>query len=107
MKRGRILVHATPEALISTVEGKVCAWTIPAQELPHVRERFLVSGTLRRSDGVRIRVVSETPPDSRAEAVRPTLEEAYLHAVEGSDEGQPVNGADEKEDRRCHARWVG
>jgi ABC-2 type transport system ATP-binding protein len=107
MKGGRILVHATPEALISTVEGKVYAWTIPAHELPHIRERFLVSGTLRRSDGVRVRVVSETPPDSRAEAVRPTLEEAYLYAVEGSDEGQPMNGADEKEDRRCHARWVG
>jgi ABC-type multidrug transport system ATPase subunit len=99
MKGGRILVHATPEALISTVEGKVYAWTIPAHELPHIRERFLVSGTLRRSDGVRVRVVSERPPDSRAEAVRPTLEEAYLYAVEGSDEGQPMNGADEKEDR--------
>jgi ABC-2 type transport system ATP-binding protein len=99
MKGGRILVHATPEALISTVEGKVYAWTIPAHELPHIRERFLVSGTLRRSDGVRVRVVSETPPDSRAEAVRPTLEEAYLYAVEGSDEGQPMNGAVEKEDR--------
>ena len=99
MKGGRILVHATPEALISTVEGKVYAWTIPAHELPHIRERFLVSGTLRRSDGVRVRVVSETPPDSRAEAVRPTLEEAYLYAVEGSDEGQSMNGADEKEDR--------
>ena len=83
MKGGRILVHATPEALISTVEGKVYAWTIPAHEFPHIRERFLVSGTLRRSDGVRVRVVSETPPDSRAEAVRPTLEEAYLYAVEG------------------------
>ena len=62
---------------------------------------------LRRSDGVRVRVVWETPPDSRAEAVRPTLEEAYLYAVEGFDEGQPMNGADEKEDRLCHARWVG
>ena len=98
MKGGRILVHATPEALISTVEGKVHAWTILAHELPNIRERFLVSGTLRRSDGVRVRVVSETPPDSRAEAVRPTLEEAYLYAVEGFDEGQPMNGADEKED---------
>jgi ABC-2 type transport system ATP-binding protein len=99
MKEGEILTATTPEGLISTVEGKVYAWTIPAHELPHIRERFLVGGTLRRSDGVRVRVVSETPPDSRAEAVWPTLEDAYLYAVEGSGEGQPLNGVDEKEDR--------
>ena len=81
MKEGRILAHTTPEALISTVEGKVFSWTVPVKELPGVRERFLVSGTLRRSDGVRVRVVVDEPPDPRASKVRPTLEDAYLHAV--------------------------
>jgi ABC-type multidrug transport system ATPase subunit len=96
MKEGRILAHTTPEELIATVEGKVFAWTIPAKELSGVRERFLVSGTLRRSDGVRVRVVADNPPDPRASAVQPILEDAYLYTVENPEKGGRPTTASEK-----------
>jgi ABC-type multidrug transport system ATPase subunit len=83
MNSGRILVHTTPEELLAGVEGRVWTWTALAKDLPDVRRRFLVSGTLRRRDGVRVRVVAgEVPPSPEAAAAQPTLEDAYLHAVE-------------------------
>ncbi len=99
MKEGRILAHTTPEELISTVEEKVFTWTIPAGELSGVRERFLVSGTLRRSDGIRVRVVAQSPPDPRASAAQPNLEDAYLYTVEYPDkDGRPTTESEKKGD---------
>lgn len=97
MKEGRIIIHATPESLISTVEGKVFSWTVPAEKLSGVRERFLVSGTLRRSNGVQVRVVAETTPDPRAVVIQPTLEDAYLYSIERTDKDDRATDESDKE----------
>ncbi len=81
--RGRLLAHAEPEALLRRAEGRVWEWVIPSAELPAVRERWKISGTLRRADGVHVRVVSGVPPGSGAVAVPPSLEDAYLAVLQG------------------------
>jgi len=43
--------------------------------------RWRVTASLRRPDGVRVRVVSETPPSPDAQRVVPGLEDAYLHLL--------------------------
>jgi ABC-type multidrug transport system ATPase subunit len=86
MNGGRILAHTTPEELLAGVEGKVWTWTVPAKELSDVRRRFLVSGTLRRREGVRMRAVSESSPHPEAVPARPTLEDAYLLVIERGEE---------------------
>jgi len=78
---GRLLKHAAPEALLYTVEGKVWRCVLPSAELTAFRQGHLVSGTVRRSDGVHVRVVGETPPSADAQAVPPTLEDAYLYHI--------------------------
>lgn len=85
MNGGRILAHTTPEELLAGVQGRVWTWTVLAKELSEVRRRFLVSGTLRRRDGVRVRAVSDGSPHPGASPVQPALEDAYLHAVEHDD----------------------
>src|SRR5205085_10016837 len=60
--QGRLLTHAAPEALLRSVEGKVWEWTIPSAELPEARRRWLISATVRRSDGVHLRIVSGDQP---------------------------------------------
>ncbi|HLL79299.1 MAG TPA: hypothetical protein VKT25_07370, partial [Ktedonobacteraceae bacterium] len=40
-----------------------------------------LSSSIRRSDGVHIRVISDTPPSSSAITVPPTLEDAYLYCI--------------------------
>jgi ABC-type multidrug transport system ATPase subunit len=79
--RGRLLGHHAPERLLQAAEGRVWEWTIPSAELPEVRRRFVVSGSLRRPEGIRVRAVSDRPPDPSARSVTPTLEDAYLGRV--------------------------
>ena len=79
--RGRLLRHTSPEQLLQTVEGRVWEWTVPSAELPGLKARHIVSGTMRRSEGVRVRVVSDASPAPEACAATPTLEDAYLHVL--------------------------
>jgi ABC-type multidrug transport system ATPase subunit len=83
IRSGELVTSALPEELLSRVERKVWEWTVPAAELTALKERFRISGTMRRSDGVRVRVIHDGPPDPAAQAVAPTLEDAYLAATPG------------------------
>ena len=79
--RGRLLNAAAPESLLAAAEGRVWEWMVPGDALLEFRRHHRVSGTLRRSEGVQVRVVSDTPPAPGARAVTPTLEDAYLLAM--------------------------
>jgi ABC-type multidrug transport system ATPase subunit len=81
--RGHLLTSSSPEALLSSVDGMVWQWKIPSAELTAARQRFLVSGAVRRVDGVHIRVVAPASPDPAAVSVTPNLEDAYLHLLAG------------------------
>ncbi|MGB8259250.1 MAG: ABC transporter ATP-binding protein [Terracidiphilus sp.] len=78
--KGELAAHATPEALLLEVEGKVWEWVIPSAELQAAKGQYLISSTTRRSDGVHVRILGETAP-SGAEAAAPNLEDAYLYSL--------------------------
>jgi ABC-type multidrug transport system ATPase subunit len=79
--RGHLLRHAAPEALLGSVAGQVWEWTVPSAEIQTVRQKHLVSSTVRTGEGVRLRIVSEAAPDREAHTVAPTLEDAYLYVI--------------------------
>ncbi|HEX3530579.1 MAG TPA: ABC transporter ATP-binding protein [Thermoanaerobaculia bacterium] len=79
---GRLLTHAEPEALLRGVEGRVWNWVLPSADLQAARERWKISNTVRRADGVHARVVSPVPPAASATPLVPTLEDAYLAVLE-------------------------
>ena len=83
IKQGCLVEHTLPETLLRAVEGKVWEMVVPSAELPALKQRSLVGGTARRSDGVHARVVCRMPPGDGAEAVEPTLEDAYLYCIAG------------------------
>ena len=83
IKQGCLVKHALPETLLQAVEGQVWEMVVPSAELPALKQRALVGGTARRSDGVHARVVSPVCPGDGAAAVEPTLEDAYLHFIAG------------------------
>jgi ABC-2 type transport system ATP-binding protein len=89
---GRLLRHGAPEDLLQAVEGLVWQWVIPSAELSAAKQQYLISSTARRSDGVHLRVVGSTPPSPDAQAVPPTLEDAYLHSIAAANASQ--HGAD-------------
>ena len=83
---GRLLKHATPEMLLQAVEGKVWEWMVPSAELTALRQQHLVSGMIRHSEGVVVRVVTDVQPEAQARPVPPHLEDAYLYSI--SNEGR-------------------
>jgi len=84
ISHGRLLTCSSPEKLLQAVEGKVWEWIIPSENLPDVKQKHLISGTIRRSDGLHLRVVAESSPASEAQPVSPTLEDAYLYFISKS-----------------------
>ena len=80
ISQGRLVEHASPEILLQKVEGRVWEWVLPSVELTAARQRYLISNTTRRSDGVHARVLAEAPP-AGALPVGPTLEDAYLYCL--------------------------
>ena len=78
LAHGQLLAYGTPEQLLFTVSGKVWEVTVPSTELPSLQQRYLVTNTAHRADGVRARVVSAQAPSASARPLEPSLEDAYL-----------------------------
>ena len=81
VNKGKLLREAAPEDLLKELGGMVWEWIVPSDELPALKQKHIVSGTIRRSEGVEVRVVSGSRPEVRAQNVTPNLEDAYLHFI--------------------------
>jgi ABC-2 type transport system ATP-binding protein len=78
---GRLLAHGAPEDLLRAVEGKVWELVIPSAEMSAAKQKFLISTSVRRIDGVHVRIVAAERPGSGAMPAAPTLEDAYLQCI--------------------------
>lgn len=81
MTGGRLRFHGTPEQLVAQAEGQVWEWTIAPEALTEVRRDFLLCGSLRRPDGIRVRVIAAERPHPEAQTVMPELEDAYTRLI--------------------------
>jgi ABC-2 type transport system ATP-binding protein len=81
LNKGRQVQRATPDKLLALLDGRVWQWVIPEEQLAALKETHIVSGTVRRGDGIQVRVVSETAPAAEAQPLEPNLEDVYLHFV--------------------------
>jgi len=79
--KGQLLCESTPENLLRELEGKVWEWTVSSDDLAALKQKHIISGTIRRSDGVQVRVVSASQPEPQAQRVNPSLEDAYLYFI--------------------------
>jgi len=77
MSTGTLRFFGTPGELLARAEGHVWEWTVAEDQLAAVRARTHVCASLRRPDGIRVRVVGDSAPDPQAQPVMPGLEDAY------------------------------
>jgi len=84
VNKGQLLRESAPEDLLKEIENKVWEWTVASDELVKIKQNHIVSGTIRRSDGVQVRVVSESQPNANAQSISPNLEDAYLYFIGGN-----------------------
>jgi ABC-type multidrug transport system ATPase subunit len=79
--RGHLVAHAAPETILDAVNGTVWEWVVPSADLSSIRQTHTICGTLRRSDGLHVRLLSDRQPHPSAWTVPPTLEDGYLHLL--------------------------
>lgn len=80
MDEGKILFTGRPEELVQSVQGKVWEFTLANDSAWHeIRRRYKVAGQSYTADGIRMRVIADTPPAPEAETAEPSLEDAYLY----------------------------
>lgn len=80
MRNGGIVAYAAPEDLLRTVGGNVWEMVVRSDEFDELRRTAKVSGAVRKSDGVHVRLVSREQPRGGT-AAEPTLEDAFLYAM--------------------------
>ncbi len=82
LAHGRLLAHGLPEAILAGVSGQVWELVVPSADLPALRQKYPISSTAHRGDGVHVRIVSLMPPTMpaarQARPLEPSLEDAYL-----------------------------
>ena len=67
INKGRKLQHAAPEKLLAAAGWQGLAVGHPLRELPALKQKHIISGTIRRENGVQVRVVSDTAPTAEAQ----------------------------------------
>ena len=90
INRGRLVRYAAPEELLRMVGGKVWEYVVSSEDLVTFRQHHLVSTTIRRSDGVHVRVVDDVAPSDESRSVAPSLEDAYLYCISSAN-GAPIS----------------
>lgn len=85
MRKGKLVFSGSPDVLLALAHGKVWDWTVAPERLDEVRAAYHVSNSLRRGDGVRVRLMSPVSPGPGAEVVLPSLEDAYVSLLADSD----------------------
>lgn len=78
LSKGRLLMKTDPSLILQSVQGKVWSVVISDHSLKEARAKWTISSTVRREDGIQLRIVSDVPPLPQALEVSPTLEDAYL-----------------------------
>jgi ABC-2 type transport system ATP-binding protein len=82
INRGGLVAHAAPEELLARAEGKVWECVVPSASLEGIKSRYTISGTVRRSDGIHVRLVADAgSAPAGAQPALPSLEDAYLYQL--------------------------
>src|SRR5690625_13482 len=79
MSEGKLLQHSPPENLLIEMEKKIWECTVPSRQLPEIQQSHVVSRVFQRSDGMHVRIISNSRPFPDAKMIAPTLEDAYLY----------------------------
>ena len=88
INHGRLLKDTLPEQLLAETGGKVWEAVVSSSELDKKKHQWLVTGSMRKSDGVHVRIVSSEAPTPDAQQIAPSLEDSYLFAIAGGREPQ-------------------
>lgn len=81
INKGRLITHASPEELLTLATGKVWDFSVPGEDLPKIKEKYIVSSAIHNRNTVHTRIISSSSPSIDARPVMPNLEDSYLYLL--------------------------
>lgn len=79
LKNGELLQIATPNALLSQMQGRVWSALCSPEELEDRMKQFCITNANVHDTKYLLRIVSDEQPTENAEQIAPNLEDAYLY----------------------------
>lgn len=83
MDKGKLLCFCKNEDLVNSLEGMVWECLVEEGELNIIKDKYITGNIVRRSEGMEVRVISETKPISNAVNVQPVIEDVYIYYTSG------------------------
>lgn len=83
MDKGKLLCFCKNEDLVNSLEGMVWECLVEEGELSIIKDKYITGNIIRRSEGMEVRVISETKPISNAVNVQPVIEDVYIYYTSG------------------------
>lgn len=80
---GKLLFQGTVEELLDMVENKVYKAEISKQELPLLKQKYIVTSMLTLGNNVMVRFIAEKQPFTGAALCEPGVEDAYMYLMQG------------------------
>lgn len=94
MENGKLLYNGTTGEFTKLAFQRVYSGEINRTELPMLKGRYLVTGTLAIGDMVNVRVIAEEKPFSNAVLCQPGIEDAYMLKMHQSGVEKGILGGD-------------
>jgi ABC-2 type transport system ATP-binding protein len=82
LSHGETICRQKPADIVESMRGKVFEVLCREEDVPALTERCKVSNITREKSGVCMRVVGEPPAGFEHTAVKPSLEDVYLHLLD-------------------------
>ncbi|MCB0298144.1 MAG: ABC transporter ATP-binding protein, partial [Calditrichaeota bacterium] len=92
LHRGELCYLGKPQEMAGLAEGHVWQFLIDPEELDAVRQSHNVVHHLKVGERIRVRCLAANAPRPGAQAIRPTLEDAYLWTIQGASASVNGNG---------------
>ena len=90
INKGRLVRHCCSRGIASNGWREGLGMCCEQRGLYAFRQHHPVTTTIRRDDGVHVRVVADIAPSDKARSVAPSLEDAYLYCISSAN-GVPIN----------------
>lgn len=85
LDNGRLLFQGTVKELLHMVEDKVYKAEISKQELPLLKQKYIVTSMLTLGNNVMVRFIAEKQPFAGASLCEPGVEDAYMYLMQGKE----------------------
>jgi len=86
IKKGNLVKSSSPEELIKDTQGKVWDCLVSTYQLKDIQNKFLISNSIQRENGMQVKIISNRQPLPNAKNTFPTLEDAYLYSTSFKEE---------------------